>query len=183
MERRLPARQRGRGIKGPVGVQPPPDFPRRFAAEVGECFAILRPAVSCVADGVAKAAADEVVVEVAADAELVIADAGGVDVVDSCKAPTSSAASARHRAFPATRSRMPWSSLTRIAVASRPTPSPRSIAMRRVRWMGWFGGSAGRMTAAALSSQVDGMSWSDERSGTIASMCDRTQSESRPYLR
>ena len=66
------------------GFSLPPQFPRRFAAEVGEGLAISGSAVAGIADGVSEAAADEMVAEIAADAELVVADAlGGVDVVDA----------------------------------------------------------------------------------------------------
>jgi hypothetical protein len=81
VERRLSGSKRRRGIEGPVGIQPPTELPCRFAAEVGEGFAVLRLAAAGVSDGIAEASPDEMVAKVATDAELVVTDAAGVNGV------------------------------------------------------------------------------------------------------
>jgi len=67
----------------PVGIQSPPELPGCLTAEVGKRLPVLRLAAAGVPDGVAAAAADEMVAEVAADSKLVVTDAAGVNGVDA----------------------------------------------------------------------------------------------------
>ena len=67
-------------------VQASTHAPGRFRPEVGERLGIAGPAAAGVADGVSKTSLDEVVAEVAADANAVVADPAGVDGVDASKA-------------------------------------------------------------------------------------------------
>jgi len=66
-------------VQVPPVVEPAPQLPRRFRAEVGEAFTVLRAAAPGIAEGLSKAVLDEVVAEVLTEAELVIGDAGGID--------------------------------------------------------------------------------------------------------
>ncbi len=73
-------------VQMPLGIQPPPQLPRRLGALGDEHFPVSRPSTAGLADGVSEALPDRMVSEVATFAELVVTDPEGVNVPGTDKA-------------------------------------------------------------------------------------------------